>query len=568
MPKRTKSQSKGIPPPAVERIWLPARGESDVRAISTAIAEAVHGLFDYMTTSKGHGGGGVTAARPGEGQWTVVAGFVVLQDVERTTDGPGGARTAGCGESGEIDGTGRPGADLWDKSFEKGNGSWVDMTICSLASGVKCLGGSLPSAPPISITSTGTNTPNHEPRIPTPEARPIWSDRDSQLVDMHAEILARRELETLLVHEARLLIARHKGATLQMDEVGGMEPIILELVVPPPTESRITIEAQKPWFRVKEGTQLVLYTSHAPCGAASDAAHIRRLDAEDGSIRAFLAGLGLHLPPAREEEISAFREGKSRDVPEVVKKPSRGDAVPTEAYSCSDKLGRAHWLGFQGGRLAKLMDAEGPVRLSGLIVGEDYEEDCLRKIFGRGEGYSRVGEVERVMQGKEGSGRRWLEGLITGEPCRIWESTRRFAHGRESSTPSTSVTPRIPANVEWNEIRHLPLPLLRDILLPSSAPTPFPVALAWHAHSTPQAIGPNGRLSGVTRDKRTKAWAENSVARVARGRMWDAYEELVRDYESAFGLLEGGVGKGGPGWREVSTWMEECGPYAGWHARP
>ncbi|KAJ9098816.1 hypothetical protein QFC20_005869 [Naganishia adeliensis] len=343
---------------------------------------------------------------------------------------------------------------------------------------------------------------------------------------MHAEILARRELECLLVHEARVLIARHQRTSSQIDEGEGQstEPMVLELVVPPTDSSspkrRAPAEALVP---------------------PSDAAHIRRLDAEDASIRTLLTDLNLDIPPTREDEVSAFREEKSREVPKVVKKPSRADAPPTEAYSCSDKLGRAQWLGFQGGRLARLMDSEGPVRLSGLIVEEDYEEECLRKIFGRGEGYSRVGEVERVLEGREGSGRRWLEGLITGKPCRIWETITRFAHGRESATPDASVTPRIPANVEWDEIQHLPLPMLRDILLPSTAPTPFPVALAWHAYSIPQAIGPNGRLSGVTGDKRTKTWGENSVARVARGRMWDAYEELVGDYR-------GGVWAVARGW--------------------
>lgn len=566
MPKRTKPLNKGIPPPAVKRTWLPAAGQSNAEEFPDTVADAVHGFFEFLTCSRGHGGGGVTAARPGKGQWTVVAGFVVLTDVEtgmsKTKDGGSVDPARSGGTAGTLETNEGKGEAGHSHVGMEADGKWVDMTLCSIASGVKCLGGSISNdsrSQPLSTVSTV----HHELPTHTPDG-PRWTERDTQLVDMHAEILARRELECLLVHEARVLIARHQRTSSQIDEGEGQstEPLVLELVVPP------TDSSQRAWFRVKEGTQLVLYTSHAPCGAASDAAHIRRLDAEDTTILALLTDLNLDIPPMREDEVSAFREEKSRDVPKVVKKPSRADAPPTEAYSCSDKLGRAQWLGFQGGRLARLMDSEGPVRLSGLIVGEDYEEECLRKIFGRGEGYSRVGEVERVLEGREGSVRRWLEGLITGEPCRIWETTTRFAHGRESATPDASVRPRIPANVEWDEIQHLPLPMLRDILLPSTAPTPFPVALAWHAYSIPQAIGPNGRLSGVTRDKRTKTWGENSVARVARGRMWDAYEELVGDYQAAFGPLRGDGVKGGPGWREASAWMEERGPYARWHVRP
>lgn len=548
MPKRSKTHKTGVPPPPSETLWIP-HGNPDDPAWPATLADAVHRFFEFLTASKGHGGAGVTAARPGKGQWTVVAAFVVLHDVRGGTDGTDGA-----------------------------SGREVKVTLCSLASGVKCLGGAGEDD-----SSSRADTKEEEPMTATGSA---WG-RDGQLVDMHAEILARRELECLLINEMRWLIRRERqGSSVQVNEDDGDDaphPILLDLVYPAapdgsdPTLS--TTSRPRPIFRLKPSAGLYLYTSHAPCGAASDAAHLGRLDAEDAGIRALLARLevdGNPSPPPgpstsseSEEQVSAFRHAKSQEVPPIVKKPSRADAEPTSAFSCSDKLGRWQCLGFQGGRLAALL-AE-PVRIAGLVVGEDFEEGGLHRIFGGGpgRGYSRVGRVREVCRGREGEcGARWLDGL--DEPCRISQTTSRFAHGREATTPtpSASVTPSIPPDVEWDKIRHLPLPLLRDILLPPrAAPTPFPVALAYHAYSVPQAIGPNGRLSGVTRDKRTRTWAENSVPRVARGRMWDAYEELVREYEAAFGTLERQQGrrKGGPGWREASAWMEERGPYAGWH---
>lgn len=518
-------------------------------------------------------------------------------------------------------------------------GRWRTMKICSLASGVKCLGGTIPdSRLPKNRPQTESSaaTPSSAVPLPHETATPReighWSERDSQLVDMHAEILARRELECLLMREVRTLIRRHERSQgtdsptvdLENDLGEEFEPFLLELVIPRPAaidvpcgrpleHTKITSErpskdlSARPWFRLKPSIQLILYTSHAPCGAASDAAHLRRLDIEDSRIHTLLSRLGIHDPspnPADDgSSVSAFRESKSLEIPPVCKKPSRADAPPTTAFSCSDKLGRWQWLGFQGGRLARLFEplvgngaldsipelrdgapGEGPapLRLGGLVVGEDYEEASLRKIFGRGRArgadaaYARLGRgLDEVLPGNADSqGGRWLRGLIEDEPCTIWQSTVPFAYGRSAATvDSTSVNElALPPALDAEKLQGMPLPLLRDILLPpppSSAPVPFPVAISYHANSTPQAIGPNGRLSGVTRDKKTKAWGANSVARVARGRMWDSFEALVGEYEEAFGRLGlEGRRKGGPGWVGASMWMEARGPYAGWHATP
>lgn len=671
MPKRAKAGRRCVPPPASKRIWVPSYRESndptvgregtnktdgDVTLDSSSaddhayfaneVADEVHRFFEFLTRGVGAGGGGVPAARPGKGQWTVVAGFVALEDDDLTQEetilGPArqdkehGVRQDPSSSSPDQDNpviAGEPAATSTSPSRHghrasndkaKPSGRWKNMRICSLASGVKCLGGSVPDATSANDCpndqTRASSTPAPETASPTAQVpqQPKWSERDSQVIDMHAEILARRELECLLGREMRTLIRRYRppgpSPTLNVD-VGNdveeeFEPFLLEIVFPPGSTSSTdppdaTRDRGRPWFRLRLSVQLLLYTSHAPCGAASDAAHLRRLDAEDCSIQDLLSRLNIHLSsdptssgPSQNAsaQMSAFRQSKSLDVPQICKKPSRADAPPTTAFSCSDKLGRWQWLGVQGGRLAGLFEPvmgdeveeyrpgsrrEGPIRLSGLIVGEDYEETSLRKIFGGSRvdtpdaTYSRLVEgLQEVLSGEMGShGRRWLQGLRDGEPCSIWQSTTAFAHGRAAATTESESerAPTIPPDTDIEKLRALPLPLLRDILLPPplSAPTPFPVALSYHAFSTPQAIGPNGRLSGVTRDKKTKAWGENSVARVARGRMWDDFEGLVGEYEEVFGDLGvGGRRKGGEGWVEASAAMEAVGPYAGWHARP
>ena len=656
MPKRSKAGKRtSLAPPSPRRIWVPSGPESVPKtdpgrpdstdgtdppgtSFPNDVAASIHDFFGYLTTSAGSGGGGVTAARPGKGQWTVVAGFVALEDEDVAGDVTSTTPISRTADETRRDARpdqddpiipgdpvsvppGQPYSTQGSRDRRKPLGRWRTMRICSLASGVKCLGG------PVSAHKRPKDRPQTESSAATPSsavplphdtttARDIgsWSERDSQIIDMHAEILARRELECLLMREMRTLIQRHRrfrvtdspSMDIEDDEPDEeLEPFLLELVFPRPAANDdscgpLQSLSARPWFRLKPSIQLVLYTSHAPCGAASDAAHLRRLDIEDSRMHVLLSRLGIHppsSPPAADgSSASAFRESKSLEVPPVCKKPSRADAPPTTAFSCSDKLGRWQWLGFQGGRLARLFEplvaVEGavdrmselregpaPVRLGGLVVGEDYEQGSMCKIFGRlrvqgaEATYARLGQgLDEVLSGKADThGRRWLRGLIDREPCTIWQSTVPFANGRSAATVDSTFMnePALPPAFDVEHLQGMPLPLLRDILLPppSSAPVPFPVAISYHANSTPQAIGPNGRLSGVTRDKKTKAWGANSVARVARGRMWDSFEALVGEYEQAFGSVNGqGRRKGGPGWVEASMWMEASGPYAGWHA--
>ncbi|KAJ9103793.1 hypothetical protein QFC21_002255 [Naganishia friedmannii] len=680
MAKRSKVKSKRwVAPPEPVRIWLPSSplshtesldddnsNESDTHSVSNCIAKEIHQFFHHLTTSLGSGGGGATAARPVKGQWTVVAGFIALEEDFRD----GGEEDMsmmgadGGNQQRPILSDIKPAANLleYDPSSSSetaatSRGRWADMKICSIASGVKCLGA---SDSDIRTSAVSEDWPLYD--ATSDSTSPCsWTERDSQVVDMHAEVLARRELECLLMREMQVLLKRerHRRSTAEPDPCGevtdmleggqhrdtsmdgptrgqtgeeqeDVEPILLELVYPPweqqfGTASNVaqtspehpSFHLARPCFRIKSSVQLYLYTSHAPCGAASDAAHLRRLDAEDQAINQLLTRLSTIDSPTEalisygqaeetnSQPISSFRQSKSLEVPPICKKPSRADAPPTTAFSCSDKLGRYQWLGFQGGRLSKMFESAEqvpsqsqneqhslqicdqqnyvgyPIRLHGLVVGEDFESTCLHKIFGNVASsveettYSRIGNgVQEVMAHRgDSSGKQWLSGLLESGGCRIGESKSLFAYGRAATSEASekSVIPIVPADTDISKLRTLPLPLLRDILLPGSSPssTPFSVALSYHAFSIPQAIGPNGRLSGVIRDKRTKQWGDNSVARVARGRMWDAYEKLIEEYEACVGKLgyrEVERSKGGKGWSEAAQWMEERGPYAGWHS--
>ncbi|KAJ9120039.1 hypothetical protein QFC22_002936 [Naganishia vaughanmartiniae] len=688
MARRSKAKNKqGVTPPKPVRIWLPSSpsshtddlvddngNESDSLNTSDSIAKEIHQFFHHLTTSLGSGGGGATAARPGKGQWTVVAGFVALeedlldtgeQDMPkqglkdgnqlRTTSISPDSMDRGIRTRNECSPDKDPPLILHGPSYppcvkatSTCDGKWVNLKICSMASGVKCLGVSDSDSP----TPTGLTGALSGPNSPC-----TWSERDSQVVDMHAEVLARRELECLLMREMRVLLKREQilrstaeqpaynqvtgrpeddsrkpsddGPLVGLEaEEEDPEPILLELVYSPWSRQSTTAAfahtapeppatgLSRPCFRLKRSVQLYLYTSHAPCGAASDAAHLRRLDAEDEAIYQLLSRFDTidtaeastrrnQGGDVESKPISSFRQSKSLQVPPICKKPSRADAPPTTAFSCSDKLGRYQWLGFQGGRLSKMFESAEqarpgsqnarkrhqlceetayvgyPIRLYGLVVGEDFESGCLHKIFGNvavsktdDASYSRIrnGVQEVLDQQGESSGRQWLGGLIDNEQCRISKSSLLLPYGRAATSDSSEkpTLPAVPAHTDISKLRTLPLPLLRDILLPasSSSSTPFSVALSYHAFSTPQAIGPNGRLSGVVRDKRTRQWGDNSVARVARGRMWEAYERLIENYEVCFGDLgdrEVVRSKGGQGWSEASQWMEERGPYAGWH---
>jgi hypothetical protein len=308
-----------------------------------------------------------------------------------------------------------------------------------------------------------------------------------------------------------------------------------------------------PRYRLRSDTKIWLYTSHAPCGAASNAAHLARLDEEDRMLRSVLRNHAIKVPPVT----SDFRSSKSAIMPRPAKKPSRADAAATTAYTCSDKLSRYQVLGVQGGRLSGAIIQ--PIRMTGIIVGEDYDEDCLYGLFGGASGkWSRVIEgVREALSGRGGGpAAEWLSGIP--RDFLVLPTSIRFKYGREVTLADTDSSSTPPALTVDPAILHLPLPLLRDHLLPKVTISPCSIGSSYHASSHVEVFSPQGRLAGVGKNKSTKQWDEKSVSRLARGEMW-------RRWWSYLGVQGQDKVKGCQAWRDASQALESAGPFMAWH---
>ncbi len=394
-------------------------------------------------------------------------------------------------------------------------------------------------------------------------------------------------------------------------------------------------------FRVRADTEVWLYTSHAPCGAASNAAHLARMDREDDMLRTYLERMGIaaqeggtraakvprgpaphrdsapppiiisspeadgiappmvHIIPTIEagrpispsllggisastsdafsvtsdysaqsssttlSSTSTFRSSRLTAQPPLDKKPSRPDARATTAYSCSDKLSRYQALGYQGGRLSKAIE---PVRLAGLIVGEEFDEDGIRKLLGGSRnGWSRMrdGIAEVVRDKFDEEGLAWLQDIpaeIDIQHTSVEYQYGRAAALRAAQPKGPSISPEEDAALS-PDILALPFPILRDHIIPRPPISPFSIATSWHAGAYIEVVTPTGRDSRVPKVKKTDESAGGynaaSRTRISRYRMWDAWKRLrISEREDE---------KGSPGWRTASAWMEETGPFKGWH---
>jgi hypothetical protein len=122
--------------------------------------------------------------------------------------------------------------------------------------------------------------------------------REQQVVDMHAEVLARRELEALLLDGV--------GALRTTEESDAS------------CNQRSAFSAQTLLNLGSRRSDLYLYTSHMPCGSASNAAHLERLDKEDELMKRVLDH-GSSDSEVRGE--SSFRADRELEVPPLTKKP-------------------------------------------------------------------------------------------------------------------------------------------------------------------------------------------------------------------------------------------------------
>lgn len=383
----------------------------------------------------------------------------------------------------------------------------------------------------------------------------IPTERDKQVIDMHAEILARRELELLLMDGM---------AVPDMDLVQDSQQSLAGRFAHNALQSLVSSRAA-----------LYMYSSHMPCGFASDVAHLDRLDREDEILNQVLWG-DIAAPDRMH---STFRSDRGGPVPQLSKKPSRADAERTSAYSCSDKLSRYQVLGLQGGRLGRIFEErDWPfIRLAGIIVGEDFQVGKgLQAMFGGavqtgtasanfGESYSRmVDGISEVFEGHaESSFLHWfhLDLLQTTADFRIYGTSHVFNHSRQATQAQhcTGVSIAEQARTAFNtmslqeqsRVRSLPPALARDLVLHASPAQSFPISTHWRAGQDVQVLNPSGILNG---HKVTKPILSDRTSRVCRARMTETFRS-VKDPPD----------KGGEKWKRVSTLMESKGPWRDWH---
>lgn len=385
--------------------------------------------------------------------------------------------------------------------------------------------------------------------------------REQQVVDMHAEVLARRELEALLLEGV--------GALRTTEESDASY------------NQRSAFAAQTLLNLGSRRSDLYLYTSHVPCGSASNAAHLERLDKEDELMKRVLDH-GSSDSEVRGE--SSFRADRELEIPPLTKKPSRGDAIPTSCYSCSDKLSRYQVLGLQGGRLSSCFEENGwpPLRMSGLIVGEDFSDGRgLRMLFGGTivtdteipRSYSRMtdGICEVFAEQCDSATalfRDTLDGVV--RDFRIFRTNWIFAYSRSRVTALACDRAGLAqdaatifqglSEVERARLRTLPLPIVRDTLVPQPPVSTFPLSCSWRVGQCVEILGPAGVLNGSKRSKTTGDFEKTS--RLCRKRLQEPYDEIIIPGDGAAAY---GKGKGSPMWRLVSSRMEARGPWKDWH---
>jgi hypothetical protein len=384
------------------------------------------------------------------------------------------------------------------------------------------------------------------------------SEREKQVVDMHAEILARRELELLLLDGIKVLESGHQLRYSSADSDSSAYETL---------ESLVSSDAE-----------LFLYSSHMPCGSASNAAHLDRLDKEDTILRAIVEGGDGRV---HDRPNSTFRHDRVvGSIPPLSKKPSRADARPTTCYSCSDKLSRYQILGMEGGRLARVFEEWNwtPLRLYGIIVGEDFHDGLgLKALFGGTIGadyrqepstsYSRTihGASEVFAEQTEAVCARFhftLRETVT--KFRIYPTNHVFKYSRQAVIQSQSdlqrqaETARVLfesfSSSEQARIRSLPLAMIRELLVPTLSVQSFPLGVHWRDGQTVEILNSSGVLNGTCRDKQTGNLKQSSLSRVCRERM-----------KEAFRLARGSASKGGQGRISVLKSMEHSGPWKDWH---
>ncbi len=169
--------------------------------------------------------------------------------------------------------------------------------------------------------------------------------------DSHAEIIAKRSLVRLLIHDAQKCLANDKSLCLDNDG--------------------------KNKVKLKEGHKIHFYTSHPPCGDAT----IAPMEESESKAKKPRLDVDIHRTGAK-SGLDVKGQGQDFHVVGAVRtKPGRGE--PTLSLSCSDKLAKWCQVGLQGCLLSSLF--EKPLLPSSVIVGSKQfnKESLKRALFER-----------------------------------------------------------------------------------------------------------------------------------------------------------------------------------------
>jgi tRNA-specific adenosine deaminase 1 len=163
------------------------------------------------------------------------------------------------------------------------------------------------------------------------------------LKDSHAEVICRRNFQRFLL--------------LQAEELFDLK--------------------QKPW-KLKTGIRFHFYVSQAPCGDAS----MMQLELEQSEDQRqeneWKRRKFAHADQLKETTETKWMRGRLEyaELGRLRTKPGRIDSPFSSSMSCSDKIARWNYLGWQGGLLSLFME---PVWMDHLVVGDYFDEHHLKR---------------------------------------------------------------------------------------------------------------------------------------------------------------------------------------------
>eukprot|EP01138_Halocafeteria_seosinensis_P003955 gb/GECG01004044.1/.p1 GENE.gb/GECG01004044.1/~~gb/GECG01004044.1/.p1 ORF type:complete len:502 (+),score=55.66 gb/GECG01004044.1/:1-1506(+) len=200
------------------------------------------------------------------------------------------------------------------------------------------------------------------------------------LHDCHAETLARRALIFYFLQEIYSDI-RHGNELKWLERCANSDSMTL----PAPSSSASDQCLKVPQYRLRETTTLTLLLSELPCGDAAivpDSVEKHKEPEQEGEHRAKRQKVeatsngngrsvgGVYHRATGAKPLDTSSSNENEQVPGYVRlKPGRTDLpdrLKSESISCTDKLTRWHFIGFQGALLATLLSE--PIRVSSYVL--------------------------------------------------------------------------------------------------------------------------------------------------------------------------------------------------------